>query len=301
MEIRHLRYFLAVAEHGSVAQAARKLNIVQPALSRQIHDLEEHLGTPLFERSVRGVQLTAAGKQFERDTQKLLAELDAACERALRAAAGLEGSVRIGISHNHTWHPLILQRLRRFQRAFPNVALMLEPSLSTQQLTRIKEGRIDGGFIALRDPNDAELCGIKVLSSGLLLAVPSHSKYAKKPPARLRDLRDEPCVWFPRERAPVYHDYLIHQCQRAGLSPRLVPIGSDVVTTLGMVAAGMGYSIVTEISKYNCPKEVVLHHHPDLSDVHDVELVMRSDADSPILREFARVMSTSGPRESKHA
>ncbi|KAF1047998.1 MAG: HTH-type transcriptional regulator GltC [Herbaspirillum frisingense] len=299
MEIRHLRYFQAVAEHGSVAQAARKLNIVQPALSRQIHDLEEQLGTPLFERSVRGVQLTAAGKQFARDTQKLLAELDAARDRALRAAAGLEGSLRIGISPNHTWHPLILQRLRRFQRAFPNVALMLEPALSTQQLIRVKEARIDGGLVALRDPNDKELTGIKVLSSGLLLAVPSHSKYAKKPPARLHDLRDEPYVWFPRERSPVYHDYLIHQCQRAGLSPRLVPIGADV--TLGMVAAGMGYSIVTEISKYNCPKEVVLHHHPDLSDVHDVELVMRSDADSPILREFARVMSTSGPRDAKHA
>ncbi|NUU04101.1 LysR family transcriptional regulator [Herbaspirillum robiniae] len=301
MEIRHLRYFLAVAEHGSVAQAARKLNIVQPALSRQIHDLEDQLGTPLFERSVRGVQLTAAGKQFVRDTQRLLADLDAARDRALRAAAGMEGTVRIGISHNHTWHPLILQRLRRFQRAFPNVALMLEPSISTQQLIRIKEGRLDGGFIALRDPNDSELAGIKVLSSGLLLAVPSHSKYAKKPPARLRDLKDEPCVWFPRERSPVYHDYLIHQCQRAGLSPRLVPIGTDVATTLGMVAAGMGYSIVTEMSKYNSPKEVVLHHHPDLSDVHDVELVTRSDADSPILREFARVMSTAGPRDAKYA
>jgi len=299
MEIRHLRYFTAVAEQGSVARAARKLNIVQPALSRQIHDLEEQLGTPLFERSVRGVQLTAAGRQFLRDTHKLLADLDAARARALRAAAGLEGTLRIGISPNHTWHPLILQRLRRFQRAFPNVALMLESSLSAQQLTLIQEGRIDGGFIALRDTSDAELAGVKVLSSGLLLAVPSHSPYARKPPLRLRDLKDEPCVWFPRERSPVYHDYLIYQCQRAGLSPRLVPIGADVATTLGLVAAGMGYSIVSEVSRYNCPKEVVLHPHRDLPDVHDVELVTRSDADNPVLAAFAKVMSTAGPREAK--
>lgn len=299
MEIRHLRYFLAVAEHGSVAQAARKLNIVQPALSRQIRDLEEQLGTPLFERSVRGVQLTAAGRQFQRDTQKILAELEGARERALRAAAGLEGSLRIGISHNHTWHPLILQRLRRFQRAYPNVALLLEPQLSTQQLLHIKEGRIDGGIIALRDPNDPEITGVKVLSSGLVLAVSAHGPYAKKPPVRLRELKDEPCVWFPRERSPVYHDYLIHQCQRAGLSPRLLPIGADVATTLGLVAAGMGYSIVSEMSKYNSPKEVVLHHHRDLPDVHDVELVTRSDADNPVLGAFAKVMSTTGPREAK--
>ncbi|MCA1325563.1 LysR family transcriptional regulator [Herbaspirillum sp. alder98] len=299
MEIRHLRYFTAVAEQGSVAAAARKLNIVQPALSRQIHDLEEQLGTPLFERSVRGVQLTSAGRQFLRDTTKLLADLDAARERALRAAAGLEGSLRIGISPNHTWHPLILQRLRRFQRAYPNVALMLESSLSPQQLSHIKEGRIDGGFVALRDPGDTELAGVKVLSSGLLLAVPSHSPYARKPPLRLRDLKDEPCVWFPRERSPVYHDYLIHQCQRAGLSPRLVQIGADVATTLGMVAAGMGYSIVSEVSRYNSPKEVVLHPHRDLPDVYDVELVMRADVDHPVLAAFARVMSTAGPREAK--
>ncbi|MFL9925274.1 LysR family transcriptional regulator [Herbaspirillum lusitanum] len=299
MEIRHLRYFLAVAENGSVAQAARKLNIVQPALSRQIHDLENELGTPLFERSVKGVLLTVAGKQFMRDTQKLLAELEAAKERALRAASGLEGSLRIGISHNHTWHPLILRRLRRFRDAYPDVALMLEPSLSTQQLTHIREGRIDGGLIALRDQDDKELSGVKVLSSGLLLAVPAHSKYAKKPPARLRDLKDEPCVWFPRERSPVYHDYLIHQCQRAGLSPKLILSGSDVATNLGMVAAGMGYSIVSEVSKYNSPKEVVLHHHPDLPDLHDVEFVTRSDADSPALRAFAKVMSTPHPRDGK--
>eukprot|EP01037_Dinobryon_pediforme_P027010 gene27010-29736_t len=291
MEIRHLRYFLAVAEHGSVAEAARKLNIVQPALSRQIHDLEEELGTQLFQRSIKGTQLTVAGVQFMKDCSKLLTDLEDARNRALRAAAGKLGSLRIGISPNHTAHPELLRRLRRFRDTYPEVALMLEPSLSPRQLSDIKDERMDGGFVAFRDPSDKQLSGVRVLRSGLVLAVSNDHKYAKQPPARLSDMKDEPCVWFPRDRSPVYHDYLIQQCMAAGLTPKQILIGADVGTTLGMVAAGMGYSIVSEASKYNSPNGVVLHQHSDLPDVHDVEFIFLSQNNSPILQLFTAIMN----------
>ncbi|WP_016835314.1 LysR family transcriptional regulator [Herbaspirillum lusitanum] len=294
MEIRHLRYFLAVAEHGSVAEAARKLNIVQPALSRQIHDLEEQLGTQLFQRSIRGTQLTVAGVQFMKDCSKLLIDLEDAKKRALRAASGKLGSLRIGISPNHTAHPELLKRLRRFREICPDVALMLEPALSPRQLLDVKEERMDGGFIAFRDLADKQLSGIKVLRSGLMLAVSSDHKYAEQPPDRLSEMKDEPCVWFPRDRAPEYHDYLIQQCMAAGLTPKQILVGTDVGTTLGMVAAGMGYSIVSEASKYNSPNGVVLHQHADIPDIHDVEFIFLSENDSPILRAFAEVMNDGG-------
>jgi len=292
MEIRHLRYFLAVADHGSMAEAARKLNIVQPALSRQIHDLEDQLGTQLFQRSIKGAQLTVAGIQFTKDVRKLLDDLEEAKERALQAASGKLGSLRIGISPNHTAHPELLRRLRRFRDTYPDVALMLEAVLAPRQLEEIQEERMDGGFIGLRDLRDKKLSGVKVLRSGLMLAFPADHKYAKQPPAKLSDLMDEPCVWFPRSRSPVYHDYLIQQCHAAGLTPRQILIGGDVGTTLGMVAAGMGYSIVSEASKYNSPSGVVLHHHAELAHVHDVEFVFKTENESPILRAFVDIMNS---------
>lgn len=102
----------------------------------------------------------------------------------------------------------------------------------------------------------------------------------------MAELRDEPFIWFPRERSPAYYDFLIHQCHAAGLTPNLVLIGTDVSTILGLVAAGMGYSLVSEASKYNCPTQAILHSHPELKTTYDVELVWRKDNPNPALANF---------------
>jgi len=290
MEIRHLRYFLAVARQNSIAQAARHLNIVQPALSRQIQDLEQELGVTLFERSVKGIALTNGGRQFLKDAEKIVDDLEIAKKRVLHAATANIESLRIGISPTHTWHPVFLARLRRFRESFPHINLKLEPALSARQIKDIKDGRMDGGFFALRDPNDAQLSGTTILSSGLLLALPIDSKYALQPPLQLKELAHEPCVWFTRSGSPVYHDYLIRQCQLAGLSPKIALVCEDVATALGMVAAGMGYSIISESSQYNCPADVVLHKHANLHVRHEVELVFLEDNMNPALSMFAEVL-----------
>ncbi|WP_043278073.1 LysR family transcriptional regulator [Burkholderia sp. A1] len=291
IDFRHLRYFLAVAEQGSVAEAARHLHIAQPALSRQMRDLEEELGALLFQRSVRGITLTTAGAQFLSDAKALLADLRAATERVSRVADGMEGALRVGIAANYSWHPKILKSLRQFATDAPKVAVMLEPTLSVRQIARIVQHELDGGFLTWRylpqDQPDIEgLTEIRLFDCRLKLALPRGSRLARSVPRKLSALREEPCMWFPRDTAPAYDDFLTYQCQRAGFSPRKVQIGSDVLTILGMVAAGMGYSIVSDVAVHTCPKDVVLVDHPELDMTHPVSFVYRTGDGNPALRRL---------------
>jgi len=296
VELRHLRYFLAVAEHGSVAEAARHLHIVQPALSRQIKDLEDELGTELFNRGARGVELTTVGKHFVSDVKTILADLQMARERVLRIANGQLGALRIGVTPNYSWHPGILRPLHAFKASYPDVSVMLEPALSAKQLDKIADGGLDGGFVAWRDRQDPRFSGCRVLDCKLVLAVPRHSKLADKAALTLVDLKDEPCIWFAREIAPAFYDFLIHQCQLVGFSPRLVQIGGDVATILGLVAAGMGYSIVPDAAQYSCPEEVLLLEAPDLRGAYEVEFVWRLDDTNPGLCQLVRTIRDSSAR-----
>ncbi|MDR3518378.1 MAG: LysR family transcriptional regulator [Azospirillaceae bacterium] len=295
MELRHLRYFRAVAHCGGIAKAARELLVAQPALTRQLRALEDELGVALLIRSARGVSLTAAGHQFIADTERLFEDLDSACKRARQVARGQTGSLRIGIAPNYTWHPTILALLRHFRIACPDVSVMLDPELSARQVESIRSGRIDAGFLAWRPKDDRVFDGLTVFSNRLLLAVPATSPYAEAPPQRLKTLRDEPFIWFPRDRAPGYYDFLIHQCHAAGFTPNLVQSAADVSTILGLVAAGMGYSLVSEASKFNGPAQAILHSHPELSATYDVELVWRSDNRMPALTNFIAMLRQHGP------
>ncbi|MFJ2994521.1 LysR family transcriptional regulator [Pandoraea sp. NPDC087047] len=298
IELRHLRYFLAVADYGSVAEAARRLHVAQPALSRQMKDLEEELGAVLFERGARGVTLTTAGSQFAIDCRALLTDLRAAKERVSRISVGMEGALRIGIAPNYSWHPKILASLRSFSADAPKVAVMLEPTLSTRQITRIVASELDGGFLTWKYlPQDkTEIDGIRevrLFECHLKLALQRGSRLAKSVPKALAELQSEPCIWFPREIAPAYDDFLTYQCRQAGLSPKKVQIGSDVLTILGLVAAGMGYSIVSDVSAHTCPRDVVLVDHPELTMSHPVSFVYRSEDSNPALLRFVDLLQNA--------
>ena len=180
MELRHLRYFLAVADCGSVAEAARRLHIVQPALSRQIRDLEEELGSDLFHRNAKGVQLTTAGAQFAIDAKRVLDDVDAACERFVRIARGQSGALRIGLAPNYSWHPATLKPVHDFKLSHPDVTIMLEPALAAKQLVKIADGSLDGGFLAWRDPRDPTFAACHLFDCRLKLAMPRGN--AESPP-----------------------------------------------------------------------------------------------------------------------
>src|SRR5437868_4267144 len=147
MELRHLRYLLAIGEEEHYGRAAKRLRVVQPALSRQIQDLEEEIGLKLFDRLPRGVKLSAAGELFLEDARRILQQLNEAIERAQRVARGQSGTLRIGFTENASWHGIVPNSFRRFRERQPDGELQLNPMASLEQIEALRAGQLDAGFI----------------------------------------------------------------------------------------------------------------------------------------------------------
>ena len=157
MELRHLRYFVAVGEEQHYGRAALRLRVVQPALSRQIQDLEKEVGFKLFERLPRGVKLSPAGKLFLEDARRILQDVNEAAARAARVARGQSGTLRVGFSENASWRGVVPESLRRFREIQPDAELQLQPLPSSEQLEAIRSSRLDAGFVLDMPKADPEL------------------------------------------------------------------------------------------------------------------------------------------------
>ncbi len=147
MELRHLRYFVAVGEDEHYGRAAQRLRVAQPALSSQIQDLEREIGFQLFDRLPRGVRLSAGGKVFLEDCRRILQEVDEAAVRAGRAARGLIGTLRVGFTESASWHGVVPDALREFRRRHPEAELLLSPLISLDQVEAVRAVRLDAGFV----------------------------------------------------------------------------------------------------------------------------------------------------------
>jgi DNA-binding transcriptional LysR family regulator len=210
------------------------------------------------------------------------------------SAITLTGSTNGAAKILHVSQPAISKMLQHAERSV-GFRLFLRSKVSTRQSARIVACELDGGFLTWRylpqDKSDIDgLREIRLFDCRLKLAVQRGSRPAKSLPKKLAPLQGEPCIWFPREIAPAYDDFLTYQCQKAGLSPKKVQIGSDVLTILGLVAAGMGYSIVSDVSAYTCPRDVVLVDHPELTMSHPVSFVYRADDSNPALLRFVDLL-----------
>ncbi|RKH29850.1 LysR family transcriptional regulator [Corallococcus sp. CA041A] len=286
VELRHLRYFVAVAEAGSVMAGARAIGIVQPALSRQLRELEEAIGTPLLIRRSTGIALTAAGASFLQDATRMLAELQGSRERALRSAAGQLGELRLGVLPNYFPLPVVSNVLKAFRNACPDVMLSISPMLSAEQATAIAHGDLDGGIMAWRQDEAPHLSGTRLLRDRFVLAMLSTPGQRFRAPRQLAELAGAPFVWFDPLRSAANHRFLLEQCRRAGFTPRIAQVGSDIPTLIGLVAAGMGYAFVPESTSSTCPSTVRLVALDELDGRFDVEFVYDGQAGSPVVQQF---------------
>ena len=294
MELRHLRYFVGVGEEQHFGRAAARLHVAQPALSRQIQDLEREIGFPLFDRLPRGVRLSAAGKLFLSDARRILQDVDEAKRRAERIALGKAGTLRIGIATAVSWHGLVVDSFREFRRRQPDVELELHHLLSVHQIEAILSGRLDAGFAASLTPWHKDLAHWEFVQDRMLLAVPKGHPLTKREGIRLRDLRDMPFVWFPRWVNPVIYDRLMRACARGGLSaPRIVQDAADRDTNLGLVQCRIGIAWMTESTRWHCPRDVVLLPVVDMNVRLPFNLIWKKDNSSPLLQKFvAQVQAT---------
>jgi DNA-binding transcriptional LysR family regulator len=287
MELRHLRYFVAVGEEQHYGRAAQRLRVAQPALSRQIQDLEQEVGCKLFERLPRGVKLGAAGKLFLEDARRILREVDEAAARAARVARGQSGTLRVGFTENASWRGVVPESFRRFRELQPDAELQLQPSPSLVQLEAIRSGRLDAGFIFNMPKADPELDRLPVAMQRIELAAPTGHPLTKLKELRLRDLTDVPFVWFPRRESPALYDRLMQACFRGGLkSPRIVQEGLDEATILSLVATGLGVGWVLGTARWRRPKSVVIMSVVDLNVPLPLALAWRKDNKSPLLASF---------------
>jgi len=287
MELRHLRYFVGVAEEQHFGRAAERLRVAQPSLSRQIQDLEGEMGFLLFDRLPRGVRLSAAGKLFLSDARRILQDVDEAKRRAERIALGKAGTLRIGIATAVAWHGLVVDSFREFRRRQPDAELELHHLLSVHQVEGILSGRLDAGFVANLTPWHKDLAHWEFAQDRMLLAVPKGHHLTKREGIRLRDLRDMPFVWFPRWVNPLIYDRMMRACARGGLSaPRIVQEATDRDTNLGLVQCQIGIAWMTESTRWHCPRGIVLLPVVDMNVRLPFSLIWKKDNSSPLLQKF---------------
>lgn len=242
MELRHLRYFLAVAEELHFGRAAQRLHLAQPALSQQIKQLEKELGVLLLSRTKRSVAMTEPGRAFLTEARRTLDAAEHAIRAARRASRGESGTLRIGYVDLATWlgFPAIL---RRFRQSFPSVEVTLVELHREPQREALVRGDLDVGFFTLSE-QDLGLAGVPIASEPLVVALPSEHPRTAATGLVLSDLVDEDWVLFPRDLRTVYVELILRHCREAGFVPRIVQEASQLHTLAGLVSAGVGITLL---------------------------------------------------------
>jgi DNA-binding transcriptional LysR family regulator len=242
IEIRHLRYFLAVADTLHFGKAAVTLGIAQPPLSQQIRNLERILGYPLFDRTTRGVKLTRVGQFFAERARNTIAKMSDDVELARRVGAGKEGVLDVGFSGSIMFTALP-NAIKAYRRMHPNVELRLHEMVTAEQIPALFDGRLAIGF--LRDGEAAAGISIEpVFRERFIAALPSSHRLARKPAISPIDLKDEPFVFFSRRMGNLAYDRTMACCEAVGFRPQIVQETPQWNTGLRLVAAGLGVSLV---------------------------------------------------------
>lgn len=271
MELRHLRYFVAVAEERSFTRAAQRLHIAQPPLSRQIQQLEEILGVQLFERNARPLKLTDTGRFFYQHALQLLAQT-AELESMTRRVGKIERNLCVGFVGS-TLYGMLPKIIRRYRQQNAEVELSLNEMSTMDQIKALKEGRIDVGFgrIRLEDPS---IRRVVLREERMIVALPlGHVLGDAKTVLSLHDLTNETLIIFPKSPRPSYADQVLAAFHDRALKPGRLLETRELQVALGLVAAGEGISIVPK-SVYGLKRDDVLYK--DLDDANLVSPIIMS-------------------------
>ena len=243
MELKHLRYFLAVVEEGHITGAAERLGMQQPRLSRLIKAMEHELDVQLFRRKARGVEPTDAGRALQNHAREILTDVDSALEATRRTARGEEGRIRIGVTPTGPFHPLVPRTIRAFREAFPNVSLSLEERLSSELIEWLGSGRIDAAFIWT--PPTEGLATHRLLDDELVVVLPAGHALARNDAAiPLSALSEETFIIYGRRDGFGLFAATIVACRAAGFSPRFGLEAPRLASALSLAAAGFGIFFV---------------------------------------------------------
>ncbi|MGO8094767.1 LysR family transcriptional regulator [Rhizobium leguminosarum] len=244
MELRHLRYFLAVAEEGNFTRAAGKLGIGQPPLSQQIRDLEREVGAALFHRVPHGAELTAAGAAFLREAKASLAAAEKAKLAAQSANRGETGRLSLGFTASSAFNPIVSTTIRRFRARWPEVQLSLTEMNTLALMQKLERGELDATFMrpSLDDPTGIRLR--RLPDEPMVIALPASHPLARRSELPLAALADEPFILFPRLVGLSLYDDVVLACRKAGFELTVAQEAPQISSVVNLVAADLGVSIV---------------------------------------------------------
>ncbi len=245
MELRHLRYFITVAEELHFTRAAERLNMGQPPLSQQIQALEKEMGVELFERTKRKVALTTAGKCFFEEAQHILDQVKIAVDKTQRIAHGELGELRLGFTASFPMTSLLPNILYEYRQCYPNVTLRLKEMYTPDQFNALLHNKIDVGIVRSNEPTAPE--GISMITlrrDPLLLVVHKHHPFAELPSISLAQCKDESFIAYPSAAGTLFRRYVQQLCKKAGFEQRIVQEAGEAVTKISLVATGLGITVL---------------------------------------------------------
>ena len=251
MELRHLRYFVAVAEEEHITRAAARLGIQQPPLSQQIKRLEEEIGVSLFDRQPKKITLNAAKKVFLSDARRILAAAEDAVERVRKFDLGQEGTLLIGMTSSASVHPICISIIEEFRAAQPLVLLQIEEGANHDLLTLLEEERLDFAFVRSEVDRYPLVTRLPLADEPMVAAIPNWHALATAGagPLTLTDLKACDWVCFRQSNGSGIYETLLAACARAGFKPHIVGTTERVISAINMVATGFGITVVPKTAE----------------------------------------------------
>jgi DNA-binding transcriptional LysR family regulator len=292
MELRHIRYFLAVAKERHFTRAAAKVGIGQPPLSQQIKDLEREVGAALFHRLAHGAELTEAGKAFLASVKEMPLIAERATMAARRAARGETGSLRVGFTSSAAFNAVVPSTIRAFRRAYPDIDLTLEEANTAPLIARLREGTLDAAFLRPSAAATGELQVRRLSEEPMVVALPKRHHAAASEAIDLAQLKDDPFLLFPRHIAPTLYDTVLDACRKAGFEPNIGQLVPHMASIVNLVAAELGVSIVPASLMQVRATGIAYRQIAGQSPTTRLALAARRGETSPVVRNFiARAVS----------
>ncbi|WP_028225476.1 LysR family transcriptional regulator [Paraburkholderia ferrariae] len=309
MELRHLRYFLAVCEERQFTRAAVRLHMQQPPLSQQIQELEHELGFALFRRQPRGVEPTAAGEAFAACARAVMRTLEQGVTQARRVAQGQVGKVRVALTSSAAFHPLAPTAIRAFRENNPDIAIELSEINAAEIIEMMLRDQVDVAMLRKPIEMPAELRFEQIADEPMLLVVPAGHRLAGARRVGLERLAGEPFVFVRRPGAPGMYADFIRACEARGVELRVVDEVPRMVTAINLVAAGGGMTLVpASMRRYQQESVHYCRVAGDEAFRAPLHLVTKHDAQAPAVERFretvlgfaARSKLTGDVREGRH-
>jgi DNA-binding transcriptional LysR family regulator len=293
MELRHLRYFIAVAEEGHVTRAAERIGIQQPPLSQLIKSNERELGAKLLRRKSRGVELTEAGRAFFDSARVVLSQLDHSVEVTRRVARGEQGRIVVGYSSATSFHPLVPRVMREFRSAFPLVSLALVEGFPDDLLERMNNDELDVVFMATSVARPERVTVDSLVTEATVVALPSgHALAQPNAPVALKSLANESFILFgrPSGAMTLQSNAVVAACEAAGFRPHIGPVVPHISSRLNLVASGLGIAIVAHSLQRMNIEGVAFRPLRGASQLRvPLELVSRLGDPSQVARQFVKL------------